>query len=125
MLKVGQFVTINRPPSFGRYFFDERNVGRRVRVAQIYKRNGGELQYRMSEFANECLWLEGELTPHDKYHFSSRNRFDVGDTVIVDETEHTITSAYKVGYGYAYELDHKMYVTQRQIKPLEPKYTLF
>ena len=55
MLKVGQYVTIERVPSFGRYFFDEDTLRCADRVVQIYQRNGGQPQYRLENHPDECL----------------------------------------------------------------------
>lgn len=131
MLKVGQYVTVNRPPSFGRYFFDEDTLRCADRVVQIYQRNGGKPQYRLENYPDECLWVEGELTPSDVYRFSNQNKYDVGDTVTVDsdiptdERELTVTSVYRSGGGYMYGLDTRLFVSEHKIKPLESKYTLF
>ena len=131
MLKVGQYVTIERVPSFGRYFFDEDTLRCADRVVQIYQRNGGQPQYRLENHPNECLWVEDELTPTDVYRFSAPNKYDVGDTVTVDPSiptdkqEHIITSVYRSGGGYMYSLDMRLCVAEYKLKPQEPKYTLF
>ena len=131
MLKVGQYVTIERPPSFGRYFFDEDTLRCTDRVAQIYQHNGGVSQYRLADYPNECLWVEEDLTPTDVYRFSAPNKYDVGDTVTVDPSiptdkhEHTITSVYRSGGGYMYGLGMRLCVAEYKLNPQEPKYTLF
>lgn len=131
MLKVGQYVTIERVPSFGRYFFDEDTLRCADRVVQIYQRNGGQPQYRLENHPNECLWVEDELTPTDVYRFSAPNKYDVGDTVTVDPSiptdkqEHIITSVYRSGGGYMYSLGMRLCVAEYKLKPQEPKYTLF
>lgn len=131
MLKVGQYVTIERVPSFGRYFFDEDTLRCADRVVQIHQRNGGQPQYRLENHPNECLWVEDELTPTDVYRFSTQNKYDVGDTVTVDPSiptdkqEHIITSVYRSGGGYMYSLGMRLCVAEYKLKPQEPKYTLF
>ena len=131
MLKVGQYVTIERVPSFGRYFFDEDTLRCADRVVQIYQRNGGKPQYRLENHPGECLWVEDELTPTDVYRYSNQNKYDVGDTVTVDsdipadERKLTITSVYRSGGGYMYGLGARLFVSEHKIKPLEPNYTLF
>lgn len=131
MLKVGQYVTVNRPPSFGRYFFDEDTLRCADRVVQIYQRNGGKQQYRLENQPDECLWVEEDLTPTGVYRFSTPNKYNVGDTVTVDPSiptdkhEHIITSVYRSGGGYMYGLGVRLCVAEYKIKPLEPKYTLF
>lgn len=131
MLKVGQNVIVNRPPSFGRYFFDEDTLRCADRVVQIYQRNGGKQQYRLENQPDECLWVEEDLTPTGVYRFSTPNKYDVGDTVTVDPSiptdkhEHIITSVYRSGGGYMYGLGVRLCVAEYKIKPLEPKYTLF
>lgn len=131
MLKVGQYVTVERPPSLGRYFFDEDTLRCTDRVVQIYQHNGGVPQYQLADYPNECLWAEDELTPTDVYYYSNQNKYDVGDTVTVsadiptDERELTITSVYRSGGGYMYGLGTRLFVSEHKIKPLKSKYTLF
>lgn len=130
MLKVGQYVTIERVPSFGRYFFDEDTLRCIDKVVQIYQRNGGVPQYRLENHPDECLWVEDELTPTDVYRYSNQNKYDVGDTVTVvtdapADEELTVTSVYRAGGGYMYEFSKRLFVSEHNIKPLEPKYTLF
>ena len=125
MLKVGQFVTIERPPSFGRYFFDEDTLRCTDRVAQIYQHNSGVSQYRLADYPNECLWVEEDLTPTDVYRFSAPNKYTVDPSIPTDKHEHTITSVYRSGGGYMYGLDMRLCVAEYKLNPQEPNYTLF
>ena len=125
MLKVGQYVTIEMTPRSGRYFFEDANIGLTTRVVHIYQPNGGVPYYRLAGCADECLWVESELQPHDNYFHATQNKFDVGETVMVDDEEYIITRAYKNSGGFAYELNGIWHVQQHKLKSVEPMYTLF
>lgn len=133
MLELGQWVRINRQPTFGDEYFDTADINTRDWIAGIYKCDG-QYVYELRDQDDDCLWTEDELTRSDDFEELFEPSFWLGDEVRKNNDEDDIRTIIAVstdGDDVLYKLDKGWWyydselTLHRKKDDVHPDYTLF
>lgn len=133
MLELGQWVRINRQPTFGDEYFDTADINTRDWIAGIYECDG-QYVYELRDQDDDCLWTEDELTRSDDFEELFEPSFWLGDEVRKNNDEDDIRTIiavstdgddvlYKLNKGWWY-YDSEL-TLHRKKDDVHPDYTLF
>ena len=129
MLQLGQWVRINRQPTFGDEYFDTADIKTRDWIAGIYECDG-QYVYELRDQDDDCLWTEDELTRSDDFEELFEPSFWLGDEVRKNNDEDDIRTIidgddvlYKLDKGWWY-YDSEL-TLHRKKDDAHPDYTLF
>lgn len=133
MLELGQWVRINRQPTFGDEYFDTADINTRDWIAGIYECDG-QYVYELRDQDDDCLWTEDELTRSDDFEELFEPSFWLGDEVRKNNDEDDIRTIIAVstdGDDVLYKLDKGWWyydselTLHRKKDDVHPDYTLF
>lgn len=133
MLELGQWVRINRQPTFGDEYFDTADINTRDWIAGIYECDG-QYVYELRDQDDDCLWTEDELTRSDDFEELFEPSFWLGDEVRKNNDEDDIRTIIAVstdGDDVLYKLDKGWWyydselTLHRKKDDVHPEYTLF
>ena len=94
MLELGQWVRINKSPTYGADYFDTDYTHTQDWIVSIHMRDGHYV-YELFSQDEDCLWMANELTGTDTFEDINEPLLDIGDEVYKDgDTQdiHTITA---------------------------------
>lgn len=133
MLELGQWVRINRQPTFGDEYFNTADINTRDWIAGIYECDG-QYVYELRDQDDDCLWTEDELTRSDDFEELFEPSFWLGDEVRKNNDEDDIRTIIAVstdGDDVLYKLDKGWWyydselTLHRKKDDVHPDYTLF
>ena len=81
MLKLGQMVTIDEPPTYGQDCFDRSELGLHDRVYAM-RTSDNEIIYQLSCQPGVCWWARDAISDTDEYTLDSVPQFELGDDVV-------------------------------------------
>lgn len=94
MLELGQWVQIDKSPTYGADYFDNDYINTQDWVVSIYMKDGHYV-YELFSQDEDCLWMADELTGLDTFEDINEPTLDIGDEVYKDgdtQNIHTITA---------------------------------
>lgn len=109
MLKLGQVVIIDEPPTYGRDYFDPDELKREDRVYAI-RIEDNEIIYQLSCQSEDCWWVYDSLTDTDECLLDSVPTFNIGDDVVTEQalqTVKTVTTISVCRNGFQYALNNE------------------
>ena len=133
MIELGQYVRVDKIPSYGAEYFYSGDITIQDWVTGIYLRDGRYV-YELYDQDEDCLWTEDEVTVRGDYEEVAEPAFWFGDEVYVNgdiEDTRTITAVagdtedilYKCGEDiWRYERELTLF---RKKDDIHPEYTLF
>lgn len=83
MLELGQWVRINKSPTYGADYFDTDYTHTQDWIVSIHLRDGHYV-YELFSQDEDCLWMATELTGSDTFEDIDEPTLDIGDEVYKD-----------------------------------------
>ena len=130
MLELGQWVQIDKSPTYGADYFDNDYLNTHDWIVSIYVRDGHYV-YELFSQDEDCLWMADEITGSDTFEDINEPSLDIGDEVYKDGDTHTITAISVDGDDFICDISQGLWygdwelTLYRKKDDVHPDYTLF
>lgn len=133
MLQLGQWVQIDKSPTYGADYFDTDYTHTQDWIVSIHMRDG-QYVYELFSQDEDCLWMATELTGSDTFEDIDKPSLYIGDEVYKDgdtQNIHTITAIAVDGDDFIFNINQGLWYGDWELKlyrkkdGAHPNYTLF